>query len=45
MVTSKSEFVNMAFLGYTPQLKLEQSNESKTILLWTATTRSGMSTP
>jgi hypothetical protein len=32
MVTSKPEFVNMAFSGYTPQLKLERSNEGKTIL-------------
>jgi hypothetical protein len=45
MVTSKSEFVNMAFSGYTHQLKLERSNESKTILQWTATARSGKSTP
>jgi hypothetical protein len=32
MVTSKPEFVNMAFLGHTPQLKLQQPNEGKTIL-------------
>jgi hypothetical protein len=45
MVTSKPEFVNMTFSGYTPQLKFEQANESKTILRWAATSRSGKSTP
>jgi hypothetical protein len=39
MVTSKPEFVNMAFSGYTPELKLEQSNEGRTILRWAATSR------
>jgi hypothetical protein len=45
MVTPKPELVNMAFSGYTPQLKLERANESKTILRWAATSRSGKSTP
>jgi hypothetical protein len=45
MVTPKPELVNMTFLGYTPQLKLERANESKTILRWAATSRSEKSTP
>jgi hypothetical protein len=45
MVISKPKFVNMAFSGYTPQLKLERSNENKTILQWAATSRSRKSTP
>jgi hypothetical protein len=45
MVTPKPEIVNMAFSGYTPQLKLERANESKTILRWVATSRSEKSTP
>jgi hypothetical protein len=45
MVTSKLEFVNMTSLGYTPQLKFQPANESKTILRWAATSRSGKSTP
>jgi hypothetical protein len=45
MVTPKPDLVNMVFSGYTPQLKLELANESKTILRWVATSRSGKSTP
>jgi hypothetical protein len=45
MVTPKPEFVNMAFSGHTPQFKLEQENENKTILWWASSSRSGKSTP
>jgi hypothetical protein len=45
MATPNPELVNMAFSRYTPQLKLEGSNETKTILRSAATSRCGKSTP
>jgi hypothetical protein len=45
MVTPKPEFVNMAPSGYTPQLKLERSNEGEAVLQWAITLKHGKSTP